>query len=239
MTSKERIISSLNHEEPDRLPVDFGSTPVSGIHVQTLELIRKHFGLEERPVKVGEPYQMLGVVENDVLDALGLDAEPLVGHSNLFGFRNTGWKPFTAPWGQDLLVPEDFNVTTDDNGDLLIYPQGDTSAPPSGRMPVGGFFFDTIIRQPPLDEDNLNPEDNLEEFKLLDEDALSWYRTEAERLRSSSRTVVAGGPGTAFGDIALVPAPFLKNPKGIRDITIPDDQTQKVVVVYRCFLIFR
>ena len=219
MTAKERITTALNHSEPDRLPVDFGSTPVTGIHVQTLDLIRKHFGLEDRPVKVGEPYQMLGLIEEDVMEALGLDAEPVIGHSNIFGFRNTDWKPFKTPWGQDVLVPEDFRVTTDTNGDVLIYPQGDTSVPPSGRMPFDGFFFDSIIRQPPIDEDKLNPEDNLEEFSLMDENTLNWYRGEAERLRNSSRAIVAGGPGTAFGDIALVPAPFLTNPKGIRDVT--------------------
>ena len=219
MRSKERVKAALNHEEADRVPVDFGSTPVTGIHVMVVEQLREHFGLEKRPVKVGEPYQMLGVVEEDLLEALGVDAEPLVGHSNIFGFRNENWKPFTTHWGQDVLVPEKFEVSVEDNGDLLLYPQGDRSAPASAKMPSSGFFFDTIVRQPPIDEENLNPADNLEEFKLLDEDALEWYRGEAERLKESGRAIVGGGPGTAFGDIALVPAPFLKNPKGIRDIT--------------------
>jgi hypothetical protein len=192
---------------------------VTGIHVRVIELLRNHFGLEKKPIKVNEPYQMLGEVEADLLDAMGVDTEPLVGHSNLFGFRNENWKPFTAPWGQNLLVPEKFEVSQDVNGDLLLYPQGDRSAPPSARMPTGGYFFDTIVRQPPVDEDNLDPADNLEEFTLLDDDALSWYRREVERLQHSERAVVGGGPGTAFGDIALVPAPFLKYPKGIRDVS--------------------
>ena len=42
---------------------------------------------------------------------------------------------------------------------------------------------------------------------------------EADRLRSESdRAILANFGGTAFGDIALVPAPFLKHPKGIRDV---------------------
>jgi uroporphyrinogen-III decarboxylase len=53
----------------------------------------------------------------------------------------------------------------------------------------------------------------------MSESDVEWYRAEAARLRGSERAVVAGLPGTAFGDIALVPAPFLKNPKGIRDIS--------------------
>ena len=218
MTSRERLLASIGHQEPDCVCVDFGSCAVTGVHVQTVGLLRDHYGLEPRPVKVCEPYQMLGEVEADLLECLGVDTVPLVGSSNIFGFRNENWKPFTAPWGQELLVPQDFQTTHDGNGDLLIFPQGDRDAPPSGRMPTSGFFFDAIIRQPPLDEDSLNPEDNLEEFTVMDDAAVNWYRTQADRLRGSGRGVVAGVPGTAFGDIALVPAPFLKHPKGIRDI---------------------
>jgi hypothetical protein len=217
--SKERLQATIAHKEPDQVCVDFGSTAVTGMHVRTVGLLREHYGLETRPVKVCEPYQMLGEVEEDLLDRLGVDTEGLVGASNIFGFRNENWQPWTAPWGQELMVPADFQTKLDDNGDTLIFPQGDRDAPPSGRMPTGGYFFDTIVRQPPIDEDNLNPEDNLEEFTVLDDAAVAWYRTEAERLSGSTRGVVAGVPGTAFGDIALVPAPFLKHPKGIRDIS--------------------
>ena len=219
MQAKERLQATIGHREPDQVCVDLGSTAVTGLHVRTVGLLREHYGLEERPVKVCEPYQMLGEVEEDLLDRLGIDTEPLVSPGNIFGFRNENWQPWTAPWGQDLLVPAGFQTTSDGNGDTLIFPQGDREAPPSGRMPTTGYFFDSIVRQPPIDEDNLNPEDNLEEFEVLDERAQAWYRAEAERLRGSARGIVSGLPGTAFGDIALVPAPFLKHPKGIRDIT--------------------
>lgn len=66
--------------------------------------------------------------------------------------------------------------------------------PPSGCMPVGGYFFDTIVRQPFVDDDNLDPEDNLEEFTVLDDYALDWYRCEADRLRNCGRAVMAGVP---------------------------------------------
>lgn len=219
MTSKDRLKATLAHCETDRVCVDIGSSAVTGMHVSMVEKLRRHFGLEPRPVKVCEPYQMLGQIDDDLLEALGLDCEAFTGHSNIFGFRNENWKPFTLPWGQDVLVPGCFETSEDANGDLLIYPQGDRSVPPSGRMPKGGFFFDTIVRQPPVDEDRLDPAENTEEFSVLGENALDWYRRESGRLRGTVRGVVAGGPGTAFGDIALVPAPFLKYPKGIRDIS--------------------
>jgi hypothetical protein len=118
-----------------------------------------------------------------------------------------------------VLISDHFQVTRDANGDLLTYPQGDLTAPPSGRMPVGGFYFDTIIRQDPLDEARLNPEDNLEEFGPLSDADLRYFRDEISRLRASGRAILASVGGTGFGDIALVPAPGLKHPRGIRDIT--------------------
>ena len=116
-------------------------------------------------------------------------------------------------------MPGRFNTTRDANGDLLIYPEGDTSAPPSGRMPTSGFFFDTIVRQDPIVEERLDFADNTEEFALLSGDDIEHYKTEIEDVSRSGRAVVVTFPGGGLGDIALVPAPFMRHPKGIRDIS--------------------
>ncbi|MEI6807282.1 MAG: uroporphyrinogen decarboxylase family protein [bacterium] len=218
MTSKELVNQTLKHKAPDRIAVDFGSTAVTGMHVTCVAQLRDHYGLEKRPVKVCEPYQMLGEIEDDLLDAMGIDTIALPALNTIFGFRNENWTLFRAPWGQELLVSRHFRTITDNNGDLLLHPQGDTSVPPSGRMPKGGYFFDTIVRQQPIDEDKLDFKDNMEEFQPISDADLKHYRDQASRLAKSTRAVVSGVGGTAFGDIALVPAPFLKHPKGIRDI---------------------
>ncbi len=218
MTSRERVQTSLSHREPDRIPLDFGSTAVTGVHVSCVAALRDHFGLEKRPVRVHEPYQMLGWIDDGLMEAMGIDTVSLPPRNTLFGFPNEGWREFRLPWGQEVLVSRDFRTSQEANGDLLIYPEGDTSAPPSGRMPVSGYFFDTIVRQVPIEEETLNPEDNMEEFSLISDTDLEYFRRQSEELADSSHAVVATFGGTAFGDIALVPAPFLKRPKGIRDI---------------------
>jgi len=219
MTHRERLQMTLDHQQPDRVAVDFGSTAVTGMHVAAVHRLRQ--ALLPDPsyrVKVIEPYQMLGEIDAELSERLGVDVEGLLTRKNLFGFENSGWKPFTLFDGTNVLVPENFNTTTAPNGDLLIYPEGDLSAPPSGRMPKGFHFFDTLVRQPPVDDDHLNPADNTEEFGLLSADDLAWYKARAEALKSSGKGVILTMPGTAFGDIALVPAPWMKYPKGIRDI---------------------
>jgi uroporphyrinogen-III decarboxylase len=86
-------------------------------------------------------------------------------------------------------------------------------------MPKDGWYFDTIIRQEPIDEDNLNVEDNLEEFGPISDEELEHFRREADRLYAETdKAIFANFGGTAFGDIALVPTPWLKRPKGIRDV---------------------
>ncbi|MCX7597835.1 MAG: methyltransferase [Armatimonadetes bacterium] len=220
MTARERLEATLNHCQPDRVCVDFGSTAVTGMHASAVSRLRRAvLGDPDFRVKVIEPYQMLGEIDDELRAALGIDVVGILGRKNLFGFENRDWKPFDLFDGTPVLVPGHFNVREDENGDLLIYPEGDLTARPSGRMPRGGWFFDTIIRQEPIDETRLNVEDNLEEFGPLSEEDLRHFATQAERLyNETSCGIIASIPGTAFGDIALVPAPWMKRPKGIRDV---------------------
>ena len=221
MTSRERVELSLNHKEPDRIPIDLGASAVTGINISSLYRLRQALNLDEpgTPLKVIEPYQMLGEIQPDMMEVLGIDVVGLGGRNTIFGFPNEGWKPWTTFDGTPVLVPECFNTDPEPNGDILLYPEGDKSAPPSGRMPHGGYYFDSIVRQPQIDEDNLKVEDNLEEFTHISDADLARFGSEAERLYTQTDKAILGNfGGTGFGDIALVPAPWLKYPKGIRDI---------------------
>ena len=218
MTSREKTQRALAHQ-PGPVPVDFGSTGVTGMHVSCVAALRDHYGLPRHPVKVWEPFQMLGEIEDDLLRALGADIIGISGRGTMFGFANEGWHEWRTPWGQEVLVPEGFRPRVEASGDVYLFPEGDTTVPPSGHLPAGGYFFDAIVRQEPIDEDKLDPADNCEEFKLLSPaDLAHWERTLA-RVRGGDRAVNASLGGTGFGDIALVPAAFLKRPRGIRDVS--------------------
>jgi hypothetical protein len=218
MTSKERVLTALAHQEPDRVPVDFGASAVTGLHVKIVGALRAHYGLAPGPVKVHEPYQMLGLVEEDLKQALGLDVDGVYPPETMFGFRNEDWQPWRLDDGTEVLMSGHFKTVKDGNGDTLVFPKGDVSVPPSGRLPKGGYFFDTIIRQPPLDEAALDPADNMEEFGPISDADLDYFEARTRETAGSNRAVMATFGGLAIGDIALVPGPFLKNPRGIRDI---------------------
>lgn len=217
MNSRERVVRALNHQVPDRVPIDFDSTPVSGMHVTCVAALRDYYGLERRPVKIHEPFQMLGQIEDDLRDAIGIDVIGVNGRNTMFGFPNENWKPWRFN-GLEVLVPEKFNTTTDEAGNTYIYPAGDLNSPPSGKMPEGGYYFDAIIRQEPIDEEALNPEDNLEEYQPISDEDLTYFENAIKDAAAKGKAVIANFGGTGLGDIALVPGPGLRYPKGIRDV---------------------
>jgi hypothetical protein len=217
-TSRERLASALNHKQPDRIPIDFGGSSVTGIHASCVAALRDYYGLEKRPVRIHEPSQMLGQVDDDLKDALGVDVAGVFRRGTKWGVPAERWKPWQFN-GLEVLVPGEFNTTVDVNGDTLVYPEGDTTAPPSGRMPKDGYFFDCIVRQEPFDEEHLNPEDNMVDFQPISLADVDYLETAVKEAAATGRGVIAGFGGTAFGDISLIPGPALKHPKGIRDIT--------------------
>lgn len=223
MNSRERVQLTVNHQEADRVPLDLGGSLVTGMNVSMVYKLRQALKLDApgTPVKVIEPYQMLGEIKDDLADALGVDVVGLRHPRTMFGFRNDGgWKEWAIFDGTPVLVPEGFNTDPEPDGSILMYPEGDKSVAPSGHMPKDGFYFDAIVRQGEIDYDNLNPEDNLQEFEPIRDADLEYFRVEAERLyRESDRAIFADFGGTGFGDIALVPAAWLKEqPRGIRAI---------------------
>lgn len=221
MNSRERIQLAINHEEPDRVPLDLGATPTTGMHVSSVYLLRQALKLDppETPVKVIEPYQMMGEIQPDLMDALGVDAISLWRRNNMFGFRNENWKPWTLFDGTPLLVPEAFNTQPEADGSILMYPEGDHNASPSGRMPKDGFYFDCLLRPTLPDDYEMDIRENTEEFQPIPQEELDYIGREAERLfTQTDKAILANIGGTALGDISQVSAPWMKSPSGIRNL---------------------
>ena len=220
LTSRERFIKTLDHQQPDRLCVDFGAGGQTGMGAGAVYRLHKELiGDPGYRVKIVEPFQMLGEVDDRLKKVLDLDVVGFYPPKNMFGFKDEGWKPFDMPDGTPVLVPEKFNYTVDNDGNVLMYPEGDTSVPHCAIMPKGGYFFDAVNRQKPFKEENLDPADNCEDFGLLsDEDIKYFSDTAADLYENTDYGVYMTLPGAGFGDIALVPATWLKDPKGIRDV---------------------
>jgi hypothetical protein len=219
--SRQRVDTALAHLEPDMVPLDLGGGPTTGMHVSAVYRLRQALGLDGpgTPVKVIAPYSFLGEVQLDLADALGVDVVAVGLATNSFGFVNEGWKPWTTFDGTPVLVPGLFCTDIGPDGSVFIYPEGDTSVPPSARMPKNGFYFEAIKRQGPIDDERLNVEDNLEEFVTISNEELDHIRREVDRLFPTGKAILGSfGAGTNFGDVSKIPGMNLKHPKGIRDV---------------------
>jgi len=218
MTSRERVRRVVNRQTADRLPLDLGATPVTGISASVLYGLRRALGLKEKPVRVIEPGQMLGFVDEDVRTALGVDTIGLWRKKNNMGLPNADWKPWTMMDGTPVEMCGGFAFDYLGDGKLVAYPQGDKSVPPSLMMPKGGYFFDGIQRAAPFDEDDLDAvRDYKEQFSVFSDEDARWIENEARRLYEETDCAIVGLIANgSFGDAGALPGAFLKKVQGIR-----------------------
>ena len=241
MTPRERVRRTIEHQAPDMVPLDLGSTSVTGIHAMAYRTLRELTGAggargggdaryreDARGggdadgggrIRVIDPFQMLAEVEEGVRERLGVDTFGIQLPYTVFGFRNDRWKPWRLFDGTEVLVAGGFEYDLDANGDVLIYPQGDRKAKPSGRMAKNGYYFDAIVRQKPFDEKTLDARRWVEQSFALyaDEDMRYLEETSKKAYEQTDYAVVANFCDGGLGDIGIVPGPNVKEPEGIRD----------------------
>ena len=220
MNGRERLAAALNHIQTEKPPLDFGTCGQTGMSASTMYKLREALGLPRKPIKIIEPFQMLGEVDEDLRKMLGVDVIGLWNPRTMLGYANENWKPWTMSDGTPVLMAEGFECDIDDKGDVWVYPGGNRNAEYSVHMPKGGFFFDNIMRTPDFDEDNLTP---LDDFKndfgvASDEDAKYWEDTSIKLFEETDYGIMGNLGGAGFGDVAMIPGPFLEKPKGIRTI---------------------
>ena len=218
MTSRQRILETINHRQPDRVPVDLGSTGQTGMNASTLYRLRKALGLEEHPIEISEIFQLLGKVDPDMMQYAGADVIGLNNPSNMFGVPDGPLKPFRMPDGTPTLIAQGNEYDVAEDGSVYMYPQGNRSVGPSGHMPAGGSFFDNINRAPEFDEDDLTPaEDFKDDFGILDDATARYLEDKSKALYEGTDYAIIGNLGGAgLGDSAMVPGPHVLAPKGIR-----------------------
>ena len=111
MTSRDRVITTLRHQEPDRIPFDLGSTGSTGIDVQSYVQVRRLLGLPEREPVVRDVKQNLALVEEDVLERLEVDTRGVQRKSgSSYHFELTEDVDayfYTDEWGITYTKPKD------------------------------------------------------------------------------------------------------------------------------------
>jgi len=151
MTSRERVLAALTHQETDRIPVDFSGHRSSGIAAMTYARLRDYLGLEPKPVRVYDPIQQLAIVDADVLDRFGVDTVEL---GRAFALDDASWADWVLPDGTPCQMPAWALPERADGEWVLRSRSGRVIA----RMPDGALYFEQAY-YPFADEENPDIDD--------------------------------------------------------------------------------
>ncbi len=136
MTSRERVLTSVNHNEPDRVPLDLGSTPSSGISVIAYNNLKQHLGITDGNTRIYDVVQQLAQPEDIMIERFGVDVLDI---GRAFNTEDGDWYDITLPDGGKVKYPAWFRPTEKPDGSHIVLDEdGDKIA----QMPPSGTFFD-------------------------------------------------------------------------------------------------
>lgn len=116
--ARSRLQAALNHQEPDRVPCDLGGSRVTGIHINAYRALRQSLDLPGTEPTICDFQQRLALVEDDVIDALGVDVK-----------------------GVNPRSPSTYERVMSDDGEYLSFVD---EWGVLRKMPKGGFFYDPV-----------------------------------------------------------------------------------------------
>ena len=196
MNSRERVLKSVNFEQPDRVPIDLGGMRASGINGVVYANMKAHMGIHS-PTKIHDSMQILAEIEPEVLDRLHIDVVPLEAATADWAEQDPEeGVQRTLFCGQKVCFPPGTNITEGKDGSWLMRRQ---DGEPFARMPKDGLYFDFIrstMGSQPVDPDAFQPRDTIpdEELECLARRARFLYE-------NTDRAIL--GWGTAISLIGL------------------------------------
>jgi uroporphyrinogen decarboxylase len=137
MTSRERILAAINHQEPDRVPVDMSSTPSSGISAIAYSNLLKYISRPDLPVQIYDVVQQLAQPDMSILDRFGVDVLDI---GRTFNDLPGDWYKITMVNGAEAYYPKWFHPARQPDGSYNTY--DDDGIRILSRMPLGATFFD-------------------------------------------------------------------------------------------------
>jgi uroporphyrinogen decarboxylase len=136
MTSRERVLSALNHDEPDRVPIDVSGHRSSGIAAIAYAKLRDFLGLPKKPIRVYDPVQQLAIIDDDVLERFGVDTIEL---GRAFALTDDCWADWELPDGIPCQMPR-WALPERDGSRWVI--RSSKTGRVIAQMPDGALYFE-------------------------------------------------------------------------------------------------
>jgi len=172
MTSRERILLSLQHKEPDRVPVDLGGMRSTGIMGMAYNQLKSYWKIRGGHTRIYDLGQQLALVEREVLERISADALPVIPS------LSKTWKPWHLPDGTACEVPEDFNPEKLPDGSLILR---DEEGHITSKMPPDGYYFDGVYH-PLADATSISDLDRYPFYEPITKEEIADLAQQAKQL---------------------------------------------------------
>ncbi|MBI5957576.1 MAG: hypothetical protein HY866_02505 [Chloroflexi bacterium] len=177
MHSRERLLTALNHQEPDRIPFDLGSVQVTGIHAAAYRALRDALGLPPVDIQFCDTIQQLALPDDDLLVRWGVDVR------GLFPLNSHNWNVHEEPAGEYWAYHDEWGITHH-----RPYPDG---------------LYYSIV-QVPLEKPDITRQDihDLAWPDMANPQRIAGLREQAERFRAAGYAVVIKDPFAGLFEMA-------------------------------------
>ena len=190
MTSRERVLAALRHQEADRVPIDLGAMRSSGIQAIAYNRLKAHLGIQGGQTVLYDIMQQLAQPEMTIIDRFHLDALPLprrllvsiqLGRVGSRGAcltarrrsSRTAWSRYAGRTAASK------SATT--QGHILY------------RMPLAGLYYEPVYE--PLAHATTIAEIEAWQPPSISDAELAWLAAEARRLRATTDKAIMGLTG--------------------------------------------
>jgi uroporphyrinogen decarboxylase len=191
LTSRERILTALRHEEPDRVPIDLGAMRSSGIHAIAYNRLKAHLGnVGDGPAMLYDIMQQLAQPEPAIVERFSVDALPLPRAPLGLDPARPRWKPWSLPDGSPALIPDGLAQWPREDGGREIR---DAAGHILYRVPSGGLYYEPVY-EPLADATTIADIEAWQPPSISDAE-LAWLAVEARRLRVTSDKAILGLTG--------------------------------------------
>lgn len=136
MTSRERVLASIEHKNADYVPLDLGSNVSAGISGQAYSNLKKYLGIEHGHTRIYDVAQQVALPEIEVLDIIGAD---VLDVARVFNADDNDWYDVNYTNGTKVQWPTWFRPRRNPDNSFDFY---DSEGTHIASMAAGGICFD-------------------------------------------------------------------------------------------------
>lgn len=185
LTSRQRVLQTMDHKEPSSLAIDFGSSTSTGVSVFAYAKLQEYLHIDtgELP-KLYELFLMMADPTMNMIDRMGGDIVQLKRYAPNWDIVLENWKEWKLPDGTPCLVPGAFNPVVTEEGLAVHDSQGRAIA----AMPSKSHFFEQTV-YPYIGIDEAEQIDELDLGGITDAE-LEYLKVESKRLHEQTDKAV-------------------------------------------------